>query len=72
MGRFRRLSGKEICKILSEHGFVKARQKGSHMIMVKPFIDESITVAVSDHKEIAIGTLAGIIRQSGIPRSEFE
>jgi predicted RNA binding protein YcfA (HicA-like mRNA interferase family) len=29
------LSGREICKILVEHGFEKMRQKGSHIIMQK-------------------------------------
>ena len=32
----------------------------------------TITVPVPDHREIRIGTLQSIIRQSGIPRSEFE
>jgi len=31
-----------------------------------------ITVPVSNHKEIRTGTLISIIRQSGLPRSEFE
>jgi predicted RNA binding protein YcfA (HicA-like mRNA interferase family) len=30
------------------------------------------TVAVPDHKELATGTLRAIIRQSGLPRAEFE
>jgi predicted RNA binding protein YcfA (HicA-like mRNA interferase family) len=32
----------------------------------------SITVPIPDHRELAIGTLLSIIRQSGIPRPEFE
>jgi predicted RNA binding protein YcfA (HicA-like mRNA interferase family) len=32
----------------------------------------SITVPVPDHPELKIGTLLSIIRQSGLPRSEFE
>jgi predicted RNA binding protein YcfA (HicA-like mRNA interferase family) len=32
----------------------------------------TITVPVPDHHEIRIGTLQSIIRQSGIPRQEFE
>ena len=32
----------------------------------------TVTVPIPDHKEIRIGTLASIIRQSGVPRSEFE
>ncbi len=32
----------------------------------------TITVPVPDHPELKTGTLAGIIRQSGLPRSLFE
>ena len=31
-----------------------------------------ITVPVPDHKELHLGTLSSIIRQSGVPRSAFE
>ena len=40
--------------------------------MQKRTPDGTITVQVPLHKEIRIGTLNSIIRQSGIPRSEFE
>ncbi len=32
----------------------------------------STTVPVPDHRELAMGTLLSIIRQSGVPRIEFE
>jgi predicted RNA binding protein YcfA (HicA-like mRNA interferase family) len=32
----------------------------------------SVTVPVPDHGELAIGTLLSIIRQSGVPRAQFE
>jgi predicted RNA binding protein YcfA (HicA-like mRNA interferase family) len=32
----------------------------------------TITVPIPDHQEIKIGTLLSIIRQSGLPKSEFE
>jgi predicted RNA binding protein YcfA (HicA-like mRNA interferase family) len=34
--------------------------------------DSTITVPVPDHKEVRIGTLQSIIRQSGAPRTLFE
>jgi len=40
--------------------------------MQKQLIDGTITVPVPNHKEIRIGTLQSIIRQSGLPRIEFE
>lgn len=72
MPKLRVLSGREVCKILSKQGFVEVRQKGSHIIMQKKERDTTTTVPVPDHKELRIGTLLGIIRQSGLPRELFE
>jgi predicted RNA binding protein YcfA (HicA-like mRNA interferase family) len=70
--KLRALSGKEVCQILSKYGFKKVRQKGSHIILQKKERGTTITVPVPDHDELRIGTLSGIIRQSGLPRSLFE
>jgi predicted RNA binding protein YcfA (HicA-like mRNA interferase family) len=72
LGKLRRFSGREVCAILSKHGFVEVRQKGSHVVMQKSLSDSTITVPVPLHSEVRIGTLQSIIRQSGVPRSEFE
>ena len=72
MPKLRVLSGKEVCKIMSRHGFVKVRRKGSHIIMQKSTVNSTITVPVPDHDELKIGTLIGIIKQSGLPRELFE
>ncbi|MCG2759691.1 MAG: type II toxin-antitoxin system HicA family toxin [Candidatus Delongbacteria bacterium] len=72
MSKLKILSGKEICRILSAHGFFEVRQKGSHIAMQKKTAESTITVIVPDHKEIKIGTLMSIIRQSGINRNKFE
>ena len=40
--------------------------------MQKEEEDTTITVPVPDHGELRMGTLSGIIRQSGLPRSLFE
>jgi predicted RNA binding protein YcfA (HicA-like mRNA interferase family) len=67
----RTLSGKEVCAILKKHGFEQVRQRGSHIIMQKPVPGSTITVPVPDHKELRIGTLLSIIRQSQLDRSLF-
>lgn len=72
MGRLRVLSGNEVCTILACHGFMEIRRRGSHIVMQKRLLEGTITVPVPDHKEIKNGTLMSIIRQSGIPRTEFE
>ena len=66
------LSGKETCQILEKNGFEQVRQRGSHIIMQKKLFETTITVPVPNHKELRTGTLLSIIRQSGIPKSEFE
>ncbi len=72
MGKLRVLSGKQVCRILARHGFLEVRQGGSHIVMQKRLSDTTITVPVPDRDELRAGTLQSIIRQSGVPRSEFE
>lgn len=72
MGKLRILSGREVCKILSDHGFVQIRQKGSHLIMQKRFENSTITIPVPNHSELRIGTLLSIIRQSTLAKQLFE
>ena len=72
MPKLRILSGKEVRSILTQHGFQEVRRRGSHVVMQKKLPQTTITVPVPDHKEIRIGTLQSIIRQSGIPKTEFE
>lgn len=68
----RTLSGKDVCLILEKHGYVQVRQRGSHIIMQKQAKDSSTTIPVPNHKELRIGTLRSIIRQSGIEKTVFE
>jgi predicted RNA binding protein YcfA (HicA-like mRNA interferase family) len=70
LAKLRKLSGREVCAILARHGFVEVRQRGSHIVRQKR--TENSTVPVPNHSEMSVGTLQSIIRQSGVPRSEFE
>jgi predicted RNA binding protein YcfA (HicA-like mRNA interferase family) len=70
--KLRVLSGKEVCAILRKAGFEEVRRHGSHIVMQKKIPQGTITVPIPDHNQIRIGTLQSIIRQSGVPRGEFE
>lgn len=73
MGKLRVLSGKDVCAILERYDFAEVRRRGSHVVMQRKNSDGgTTTVPVPDHKELKIGTLRSIIRQSGVSRSEFE
>ncbi len=72
MPKLRVLSGRDVCEILSQQGFQPVRRKGSHVVMQKKEGRSTITVPVPNHDELRMGTLVGIIRQSGLSRTLFE
>jgi predicted RNA binding protein YcfA (HicA-like mRNA interferase family) len=72
MGRLRVLSGREVCRILEAQGFVEVRRRGSHIVMQQRTEPGTITVPIPNHRELAVGTLLSIIRQSRVPRRLFE
>jgi predicted RNA binding protein YcfA (HicA-like mRNA interferase family) len=64
-------SGEEVCAILEAAGFVRVRQRGSHILLQRIAEGGSTTVPVPNHRTVRIGTLQSIIRQSGVPREKF-
>jgi predicted RNA binding protein YcfA (HicA-like mRNA interferase family) len=63
------LSGREVVKIFEADGWRIARQRRSHIILVK---DGHIsTLSVPDHREVAKETLRSLIRASGLTPDEF-
>jgi len=63
------LSGRKTVRAFEELGWQVARQRGSHIIMVKEA--EITTLSIPDHKEVAKGTLRSLIRAAGITVDEF-
>lgn len=63
------LSGKETLRAFEQDGWRMVRQRGSHMILAKD--GSTATLSVPDHKEIAKGTLRGLIRSSGLTPDQF-
>lgn len=65
-------SGKEVVKILSrEFGFFYVSQKGSHVKLRKRIGTRVITTIVPLHKELARGTLRGVLELAEIEEEEF-
>jgi predicted RNA binding protein YcfA (HicA-like mRNA interferase family) len=65
-------SGPEICELLRSHGVELVRQRGSHLVMQRRLGETTVTVPVPNHREIKIGTLQSIIRQSHLPKEIFQ
>jgi len=63
------LSGREVAKVLERLGWKVARQRGSHIILVKE--GHIATLSVPDHPEVARGTLRSLITHANITVEEF-
>jgi predicted RNA binding protein YcfA (HicA-like mRNA interferase family) len=63
------LSGREVVRTFEKLGWQVARQRASHIAMVKP--GELATLSVPDHKEVARGTLRSLIRAANVTVQEF-
>lgn len=63
------LSGREVAQTFVSLGWQIARQRGSHIILVKS--GHPATLSVPDHREVARGTLRALIRRSGVTVEEF-
>ena len=62
------MTGRDLIKILKDHGWVLDRISGSHHIMVKEG-KRSIPIPVHGKKEIPIGLSKRILKQAGVERS---
>jgi len=63
------LSGRQVVQVFEANGWNIARQRGSHIILVKP--NHMATLSVPDHKEVAKGTLRSLIRAAGLTAEAF-
>jgi predicted RNA binding protein YcfA (HicA-like mRNA interferase family) len=63
------LSGREVVQVFGSFGWQKARQTGSHIILISH--GHPATLSVPDHREVARGTLRSLIRQAGLTVDEF-
>jgi len=71
MPKLPRVSGKEAIRALEELGFVRVRQKGSHVILRRETESGAIGCVVPLHDELATGTLKGILKQAQVEPDEF-
>ena len=69
---FKPLSGKQVIKILCQKfGFYFVSQKGSHVKLRKRVFEKDIITIVPLHKELAPGTLKGVLNLAQIREKDF-
>ena len=62
-----RVSGAQTIRALEQLGFVVVRQRGSHVVLRRG----SIGCVVPTHRELKIGTIAGVLKQAGVDVDQF-
>jgi len=67
----RRMSGQEAIRALERLGFVQVRQKGSHVVLKRQTPEGAIGCVVPLHRELALGTLRGILKQARVKPEEL-
>jgi predicted RNA binding protein YcfA (HicA-like mRNA interferase family) len=63
------VSGEQAVRALQNAGWVKDRQRGSHVILIKAGSQVSLSVPL--HRELAPGTLRSLIRAAGMTVAQF-
>jgi len=71
MPKLPQLSGSEIVKVLEKMGFHQARQRGSHLVMKKLMPHGSVGCVVPMHREVATGTLHGLLKHAQVSAEDF-
>ena len=71
MPKLKKVSGEETIRVLEKLGFQQVRQRGSHVVLKKQTSEKVIGCVVLLHKELAVGTLRGILKQAGVSVDEF-
>jgi predicted RNA binding protein YcfA (HicA-like mRNA interferase family) len=67
--RLSNLSGKDAVKAFQKAGWQKLGQVGSHVVMIKPGV--RVNLSIPQHRELSVGTLRALIRNSGLTVEEF-
>jgi predicted RNA binding protein YcfA (HicA-like mRNA interferase family) len=69
VSRLSNLSGKDAVKAFQKAGWQKLGQVGSHVVMIKPGV--RVNLSIPQHRELSVGTLRALIRNSGLTVEEF-
>jgi predicted RNA binding protein YcfA (HicA-like mRNA interferase family) len=69
VSRLSNLSGKDAVKAFQKAGWQKLGQVGIHVVMIKPGV--RVNLSIPQHRELSVGTLRALIRNSGLTVEEF-
>lgn len=65
------VSGKRMCRVLEQRGWVLARITGSHHIYRDPTTGRQVVVPVHANQDLKPGTQKAIMRDAGLTESDL-
>ncbi len=65
------VNGLQLVRVLEKSGFIKKRQKGSHVHLFREIDKRRVTVPVHKGKNIPIGTLKAILKDVNLNIEDF-
>lgn len=71
MAQLPALTSRQVIKCLTKLGFVRLRQKGSHLVMMNPKTRSRTVVPIHPGQTIKRPLLLAIISQAGVSVEEF-
>ena len=71
MPKLPRVSGERAIRALERMGFVRVRQSGSHVVLRKDTAEGAVGCVVPLHRELAVGTLSGILKLAKVTPEKF-
>ena len=69
MAKLPSISGADAVGAFQKAGWLQARQRGSHVVLIKP--GEIASLSVPQHRTLAPGTLRSLIRAAGMSVDAF-
>ncbi len=65
------ISGKMLCKIVEQDGWLLKRVTGSHHIYTKKGIDAILSIPVHGNRDLPKGTLKKIMKDAGLAEEDL-
>ncbi len=65
------ISGKKLCKIVEQKGWILRKVTGSHHIYTKTGVDKILSIPVHKNKDLKIGTLKALMRIAGLTEDDL-
>jgi predicted RNA binding protein YcfA (HicA-like mRNA interferase family) len=65
------VSGKRLCRVLEEKGWILRTVRGSHHVYTMPGRKERISIPVHGSKDLKTGLLKAIMKMAGIEEDDL-